>query len=351
MAENCLSSTISTTEEKANLLRRSGINPEAKLLELIRDFSSSTASTTVPPDSMTITFNPEKGEINLAVSQNAAVPENACYKTVFHEIQPPNFKEPECMHANEEDMFDARFYMALSASSGYTFKMELVQGAKVYDINREVVFPTLSEIIRFQLTRKLETDVLSKTREIVFNSSRYQFLKNIYYPELSCQLDYFLTKSKLATQLDIAKKVLANRSSPNPAWTSFHAMSNKALRDWIADAEKFVNTRRFVKSPTKPDICFSSPNVFGIPACRKQFPYTFVRFDERASAVTSRLLFQCRKWRKSGQFLSSYATLSKQCPYQVLAPSGCNAQDVDNTKCIRDFMHFLSYGFFDLNKP
>lgn len=261
------------------------------------------------------------------------------------------------MHANEQDMFDARFYVALSASSGYTFKLEMVQGARIYDINREVPFPTLKEIIRFQLTRKLETDILSKTREIVFNSSRYQFLQKIYYPELSCQLDYFLTKYKLSTQLDIAKKVLTNRSSPNCSspnptyWTSFHSMSNKALKDWIVDAEEFVNRRRFVKSPTKPNICFSSPNVFAIPASRKQFPYTFIRYDDRASVITSQLLFQSRKWRKSGQFLSSYAALSKQCPYQVLAPTGCNAQNVDNTKCIRDFMHFLSYGFYDLNKP
>ena len=175
---------------------------------------------------------------------------------------------------------------------------------------------------------------------------------------LSLILDYFLTKYKLASQLNIAKKVLAARTTETfmaftDSWlasTSFHDLSNEQLNAWITDATSFVNMRRFTLSRTKPAISLESRDVFAVPTNRKQFRYTFVRQHDNASLITSALIFRSRRWRRNGCFMASYAKLSKMCPYRVLAPNSPNDQLIDNTEAIRDFMHFLSYGFYDLNK-
>ena len=301
-------------------------------------------------------FNPQKGTLsfNLSASLPGSTRLDTCYKSVFHNIRPPHYKNVESQHANKDEMFDCRFYITLAACSGFTFKIETVDGGRLCDINKEVPFPTLSQIIRLQLTRKLEFDILSKTSEIIFGKSRYQFLQDIFYPEIASQLDFFLTKYKLASQLNIAKKVLAAHSSKTcEPWlvsTSFHDLSDEQLSAWISDATFFVNRRRFILSKTKPAISLASRDVFAVPTKRKQFPYTFVRQHDNASLITSALIFRSRRWRKNGCFMASYAKLSKMCPYRVLAPVAPNDQLIDNSQAIRDFMHFLSYGFYDLNK-
>ena len=335
-------------------------------LSIYRDFSTATSgSDGVIPETMALVYNPQ-GELSFNLSASFPAPSSlfedgpsnldTCYKSIFHNIQPPRYKfsDLDTQHANGQDMIDCRFYISVAACSGYTFKIECIAGGKLCDINKEVPFPSLSQIVRLQLTRKLETDILSKTYEIVFKKSRYEFLQDIFYPEISSQLDYFLTKNKLASQLNIAKKVLAARSSQNSeAWllsTSFHSLSDEQLKAWIADATCFVSSRRFVQSRTKPAISLATREVFAVPANRNQFRYTFVRQHDNASLITSALIFKCRRWRRNGSFMASYAKLSRICPYRVLTPSAPNAKHVDNTQCIRDFMHFLSYGFYDLNK-
>ena len=300
-------------------------------------------------------FNPQGGTLSFNLSANLPASRlNTCYKSVFHEIQPSRYKNVESQHANQDDMFDCRFYVTLAACSGYTFKVEAIDGGKLYDINKEVPFPTLSQIVRLQLTKSLETDIFSKTTEIIFKKSRYQFLQDIFYPEISNQLDYFLTKYRLASQLSMAKKVLAARASGTcDLWltsTSFHDLSDEQLKAWITDAASFVSMRRFTLSRTKPAISLASRDVFAVPTNRKQFRYTFVRQHDNASLITSGLIFRSRRWRRNGCFMASYAKLSKMCPYRVLTPYSPNDQLIDNTQAIRDFMHFLSYGFYDLNK-
>ena len=369
-AADCLSSTLDTNTQKENFLQRSQINTEAPIRDLLRDFSSACCASQ-QMESFSLLYNPVCGSIDLALSNHhnsqtmRRQPGTGFqYKQIFYGIERPNYAEDTQYHQHElEQLADSRFYIAIKGPSGYSFKLEVVDAGKIYSIDREVSpFPTLSEIIRLQLHRGLEEDAVCRTRELIYNSTRWEFLQGILYPEISSQLDLFLTKFKLSTQLAIATRernyrVIKSAESPRyhssdannaPPHTSFSELTDDGLSAWIEQTKSFVNDRKLKLSPTEPRLNLTPPDVFTIPVNQKTaFRYTFVRHDNRVALPTAFLIAKARNFRKQASYISALIHLSKICPHKVCPIASPNEFEMENINCVRSLLCFLSYGFFD----
>ena len=311
-------------------------------------------------ESFSLCFNPVTGSLDFGLSnhhnsQTIRRQQGAGrqYKQIFQGIEPPKHVEDTQYNKQElEELVDCRFYMAVKAPSGFCFKLETVDGGKLYSIDREISpFPTLSEIIRLQLHRGLENDAVCKVRELIYDSTRSEFLHDIFYPEICSQLDLFLTKFKLSTQLAIATREHNHRvlpSTPAIPKTSFSEMTDSELLAWINDTKKFVRDRKLKRSSTMPDLNSPSNNVFAIPVNHNSaFRYSFVKHDNRIALPTAFLIAKARNFRKHSSFLSASIELAKICPHKVRPISSPNEFELDNMDCVRSLLCFLSYGFFD----
>lgn len=301
------------------------------------------------------------------------------YKRIFQNIEPPLASFDDGAQLTQEDLntlSDCRFYIAMKASSGYSWKVETVIGPKLVSIHREVApFPTLSEIVRFQLHKGLEQDAYCKMSEIVFHSNRYDFLNNIFYPEICSQLDLLVTKSKLSTQIGIASHEQKHRAQQQqqqhhpqqtttantittvshlpPLQTSFTDMDDDCLSAWIRDATDIVNERKLKLSPTEPSLTNLSPSEFiTIPYNYKNgFRYSFVRYGDCQSALpTAELVLKARKFYRNSKFLSASIELARRCPHLVLPVQPPNEYQLNNLDCLKSLMAFLSYGFYDISR-
>lgn len=322
-------------------------------------------------DSYSLSFNPVTGEIDFALSNHhnsqtmrRRPGAGRQYKRIFQGIDPPKYTEDSQYTKQElEDLIDCRFYIAIKAGSGFCFKLQCLDGGKLYSIDREIApFPTLSEIIRFQLHRGLENDPVCKLRELLYNSTRSEFLNDIFYPEICSQLDLYLTKFKLSTQLSIATRELNHRINKDRQTesslitptvtelphTTFTLMSDNELSAWIKDMEEFVRDRKLRLSPTQPQLDLSSNDVFAIPVNHNSaFRYSFVRHDDRIALPTAFLIAKAKNFRKQANFLSAAIDLAKICPHKVCPISSPNEFGLENIDCVRSLLCFLSYGFFD----
>ena len=286
------------------------------------------------------------------------------YKRIFQGIDPPKYTEdPQYTDQELEELVDCRFYIAIRAPSGFCFKLQCLDGGKLYSIDREIApFPTLSEIIRFQLHRGLENDAVCKVRELLYDSTRSEFLHDILYPEICSQLDLYLTKFKLSTQLAIATRELKYRTNKNRQTeaslitptvtelpqTSFSVMSDNELTAWIKDTETFIRDRKLKLSPTQPRLNLPSNDVFAIPVNHNSaFRYSFVRHDDRIALPTAFLIAKARNFRKQANFLSATIKLAEICPHKVCPILTPNEFELENIDCVRSLLCFLSYGFFD----
>ena len=323
---------------------------------------SSACSASQMMDNFSLCFTPTTGELDIALSnhhnsQTIRRQQGAGrqYKRIFQGIDPPKYTE-DAQYTQEElqSLIDCRFYISIKAPSGFCFKLESVDGGKLYSIDREIApFPTLSEIIRLQLHRGLESDPICKVRELVFNSNRSEFLNDILYPEICSQLDLYLTKFKLSTQLTIANRELNHRvdtreTTEPPPHTSFSDMTDHELSAWIKDTEMFVQERKLKQSCTEPKLNSRSNDVFAIPVNHNSaFRYSFVRHDDRIALPTALLIAKARNFRKHASFLSASIELAKICPHKVCPISSPNEFELENIDCVRSLLCFLSFGFFD----
>ena len=286
------------------------------------------------------------------------------YMDIFHNISPPPPSFDHISHhtqENIEELTDTRFYVAVRAPSGYCWKVETVLGPKLVSIHREVApFPTLAEIVRFQLHNNLESDPYCKSQEIIFRCDRYDFLQNILYPEICSQFDLLITKLKLSTQLSIASREQQHRelsatatttSSPPPP-SSFSEMDSATLSAWISDAREIVNDRKLKLSATVPKLDGLSPSdFFTVPKdYANGFRYSFVRYADCQTALpTAQLILRAKKFRKNSKFLSASVKLSRCSPHLVLPVRAPNNFQIDNLQCLKSLMYFLSYGFYDVS--
>lgn len=322
-------------------------------------------------DSFSLSFNPVAGEIDFALSNHhnsqtmrRRPGAGRQYKRIFQGIDPPKYTEDTQYTKQElEELIDCRFYIAIKAASGFCFQLQCLDGGKLYSLDKEIApFPTLSEIIRLQLHRGLENDTVCRVRELVYDSTRSEFLQEILYPEICSQLDLYLTKFKLSTQLIIATRELQYRTNknrqtesslPTPTvsehpHTSFSVMTDNELSAWIENMEKFVRDRRLKLSSTKPQLNVPSNDVFAIPVKHNSaFRYSFVRHDDRIAIPTAFLIAKARNFRKQANFLSATIELAKICPHKVCPISSPNEFELENIDCVRSLLCFLSYGFFD----
>ena len=327
-----------------------------------RDFSSACA-TSQQFDQLSVLFNPH-GFIDFALSNHhnsqtlrRQPGTGHQYKKIFHNIEKPKYTGDEhYTQAELDELADCRFYIAIKAPSGFCWKAEIVDAGRVYSIDREIPpFPTLSEIIRLQLHRGLESDSFCKTKELIFGSTRSEFLHNILYPEICTQLDLYITKFKLSTQLHIATRELRHRKPPTPhtptdllhTHTSFSNMSDDALSAWIEDTSKFVNNRKFSLSPTQPKLTIGD-DLFSIPVnYNSAFRYSFVRYNNRTALPTAFLIAKARNFRRHASYLSVSIQLAERCPHKVCPISSPNESHLENIDAVRSILHFLSFGFFD----
>ena len=294
------------------------------------------------------------------------------YMDIFHNIDPPppSFdNKAQHTQQNMEELIDTRFYIAMRAPSGYCWKVETVLGPKLVSIHREVApFPTLAEIVRFQIHKNLELDPYSKVQENHFGSNRYDFLQNILYPEITSQFDLLVTKLKLSTQLTIASREQRYRETytttthgqppttsthPPPPKSSFSEMDDATLSTWISDTTKIVTERKLKLSPTAPNLTSLCPSdYFTVPAnYRNGFRYSFIRYADCQTALpTAQLILRAKKFRKNSKFLSACVKLARCSPHLVLPVQAPNDFQIDNLQCLKSLMYFLSYGFYDVSK-
>ena len=329
-----------------------------------RDFSSACTSTQ-QFDMLSVLFHPH-GFMDFALSNHhnsqtiRRLPGTGRqYKKVFHNLEQPKYTTDELYTQQElDDLADCRFYIAMKAPSGFCWKAEIVDAGRVYSLDREIPpFPTLSEIIRLQLHRGLESDSFCKTKELIFGSTRSEFLQNILYPEISTQLDLLITKFKLSTQLHIAKQELDHRNNTTTSdkptdfpHTSYSEMSNDELSAWIEDTSSFVNNRKFNLSPTRPKLT-TADALFSIPVNHNSaFRYSFVKHDNRTALPTAFLIAKAKNFRRHGSYLSVTTQLAERCPHKVSPISSPNESHLENIETVRYFLHFLSFGFFDALK-
>lgn len=317
---------------------------------------------------LSLTYNPVAKTIGFGLSNHhntqtlrRRMGHGRQYMDIFHNIEqsPPSFDD-KSHHTleNIEELRDTRFYIAMRGPSGYCWKVETVVGPKLVSIHREVApFPTLSEIIRFQLHKNLELDPFSKVMENIFHCDRYNFLQNILYPEICSQFDLLITKLKLSTQLSIAsreqqyRKISTSTAHPPPE-SSFSVMDNDTLSAWISDATEIVNERKLKLSATEPKLDNLSPSeFFTVPVDYKNgFRYSFIRYADCQTALpTAQLILRAKKFRKNSKFLSSCVKLSRCSPHLVLPIKTPNDFQLDNLQCLKSLMYFLSYGFYDVS--
>ena len=323
---------------------------------------------------LSLVYNPVAKTIGFGLSNHhnsQTIRRRGCcgrqYRDVFHNIEPPALTfddQAQNTQQNIDELTDIRFYVAMRAPSGYCWKVETVIGPKLVSIHREIApFPTLAEITRYQLHKNLEIDPYSKVMEGLFHVSRYDFLHNILYPEICSQLDLLVTKLKLSTQLSIASREQKHRKQtdttktpplPTPPKTSFSEMDDVTLSAWIDDATEIVNERKLSLSDTKPKLDnMAASDFFTIPANYKGgFRYSFVRYGDWQTALpTAQLILRAKKFRKNSKFLSASIKLSRCCPHLVSPISVSNEFQIDNKDCLKSFMYFLSYGFYDVSSP
>ena len=337
---------------------------------LNRDTSSAMSSNN-QMEMIQMTYNPASQTVSFGLSNHHSSQtlrrRIGCgreYNDIFHNIEPPPPAfDDKSQHTqkNIDELMDCRFYVAMKAPSGYCWKVETVVGPKLVSIRREIPpFPTLAEIIRFQLHKNLELDVYCKLQETLFHSSRYDYLNNILYPEICSQLDLLVTKLKLSTQLAIASRELKHRALPDaakaaaplPPSSSFTRMNDAILSAWIADATEIVNDRRLKLSPTKPELDNLPPSdFFSVPAnYRNGFRYSFVKYSDNQTALaTAQLILKAKRFRKNSKFLSTTIKLARCCPHLVLPIRSPNESQLENLDCLKSLMHFLSYGFYDVS--
>ena len=337
------------------------------LFSSTRDLSSSTLSNQ-QCHQLSLVFDPVHHTMDVGLSNNHNSQtiryrpgSGHQYKNIFHNIELPKYTEDSIYNPEElDELADCRFYVAIRAPSSFCWKIEFVDGGKLYSINREVPpFPTLSEIVRFKLHQGLEEDPYCKTRELIYGSTRWDFLNNIFYPEICSQLDLFITKLKLSTQLAIATRELDHRlgntatvqtpQQPSLPQTSFSDLTDNELSTWIEDTKKLVCNRKLRLSPTRPKLDLAPNDFFTIPVNHNSgFRYSFVKHDNRAALPTAFLIAQARHFRRNACFLSQGAArLAERCPYKVCPISTPNENHFDNIDCVRTLLNFLSYGFFD----
>ena len=366
----CTKLDLDTNIQKENFLQRSQINTQAPIKDLLRDFSSACCASQ-QMEMFSLCYCPVSGSINFALSNHhnsqtirRQPGTGRQYNQIFYGIERPRYEEDSQYSQQElEELSDSRYYIAIQGPSGLSWKLEIVDGGKLYSIDREVSpFPTLSEIIRLQLHRGIERDGFCRTRELVFNSTRWEFLQEIFYPEIASQLDLFLTKFKLSTQLAIATRERDHRANKNtespflqpssrnntPPHTSFSEMPDAKLSSWIEHTESFVKNRKLKLSPTEPKLNLAPHDVFAIPVNHKSaFRYSFVRHDDQLALPTAYLIAKARNFRKHASFLSASIHLAKICPHKVCPIASPNEFELENIECVRSLLCFLSYGFFD----
>ena len=191
------------------------------------------------------TFNPEHGYLNFGFKSCFAFEQKRYYNQVFKDISHPlsfeTFSSEE-----EHPPRDCRFYLNLRAPAGFTFKIEIVDGGKVSSLNRELPFPKLTEIIRYQHLQTAEQDALRRVNQSLFNTSRERFLERVFWPETANHILHLDNRHKVATQLAFAKAELASRSKEPPSTsvidTSFSNVSTDQLQKVVGNATKFLQS-------------------------------------------------------------------------------------------------------------
>ena len=231
-------------------------------------------------------------------------------------------------------------------------------------MNREIRFPKLSEIVRLQLLRRLRADKLRQLTQDIFETNRYKYMQEVYYPELANQLHWLVTRGKISVQMPMAEKEFNGRihpSSNTDCTTSFTEMSNKELETWLSSAKDMTQgtLKKTLVLSGLPDV--SNPETDSSNPPRplafwqadkiSSFPYTFIAYHDFHCNFTTKLATNSRMLRYHPSFLASKARLGALLPFYISPPipSYFETDNTNNVKKMLDFLSFATYKFTPLD--
>ena len=239
-------------------------------------------------------------------------------------------------------------------------RLEIIDGGRACSLNREIRFPKLAEIIRLQLLRRLRNDKLRLLTQDIFESDRYKYMQEVYYPEMANQLHWLVTRGKISVQIPMAEKEFNGRiypSSNTDCATSFAEMPNKELEKWLSSAKEMTQgpLKKTLVLSGLPDVCDPGVNSSHPPhplafwdADRMgSFPYTFIAYHDFHCNFTTKLATNSRMLRYHPSFLASKARLGALLPFYISPPipSYFETDNADNVKKMLAFLSFATYKF------
>ena len=276
----------------------------------------------------------------------------------------PNSRNHELSFLDEIQAEDSRFYLNLQCPSGLLFKVQLIDGGRIMDDS----LPPLKNLCRMSLHNSLDKDCLQNIYRSLYEKSKYDFLKHIFYPEINNQMGQIIKKWKLGLQIKLAEQELKNRLLQNSK-KFFLEFSNHELEDWLLDAKKELTNQNTYLNRSHANMKHANPRLgvqipqedhFRYSFLPKQLPASHNNLGQVIENTLNAITYGCRfSWlsplrlpiRDHPLNLSIFAQLAQGLPGKTFLDKDDKIHSSDNLRHdqidnreLDDLMIFLSFG-------
>ena len=255
---------------------------------------------------------------------------------------------------------------SLSLSLSLT-RVQLLDGGRILDDS----FPPLRNFIRLNLHTSLESDCLRNVYRGLYDQSRYEFLKRIFYPEMHNQMGGIIKRWKLSAQVRIAEKEMKSRLLQNSRYF-FEELSDQELKKWLQKAKKELHDQNTYLKRSHLEVKHFNPSLGIQMPLSQHFKYSFMNLSathdnlnqaiaNTVSAVANGSRFswlspQRLPIRNHPLNLSIFAQLAQGLPLKTYLNTDDKIHSDDNVRQDRvdnremeNLMLFLSYGTWKPN--